>query len=187
MTRHRSGPQRHDFRSSWQAFTHYATRIVVFTGLWWLLTGGQSASWIIGIPTVIAATWASAQLQSRYHYRWQPLAVLYFLAFFVWQSVRGGVDVACRALSPQLSLAPGLLVYRLHLPAGFPRVVVVNIISLLPGTLSVALHADRITVHTLSGDHAQIITELRDVEHHVARMFAIELVQTNDKAEHNND
>ena len=78
----------------WAALSHAS----VFAALWWALTGGAADSWLVGVPSVLAATVASQLLWRRHTGWWSPLALLRFVVFFLRESMRGGVDVARRAL-----------------------------------------------------------------------------------------
>ena len=53
--------------------------------------------------------------------------------------LKGGVYVAWRAFDPRMPITPELIEYPLRLPPGLPRVILVNMVSLLPGTLSAEL------------------------------------------------
>ena len=68
-----------------------------------------------------------------------PLAVPGFVAFFLRESLRGGIDVAWRALHPALPIEPQFGRFRLDLPRGQPRTLMVSVLSLMPGTLSAEL------------------------------------------------
>ena len=62
-----------------------------------------------------------------------------FAGFFLRESVRGGWDVARRAISPGLALSPAIVCYSFHLPPGPSRLFFCSAISLLPGTAVVAI------------------------------------------------
>ncbi len=93
------------------------------------------------------ATLASAQLSAHAGSRFSLLGLLRFLAMFVVESVRGGVDVARRTLGCRLRIRPGFRRYRLHLHDPRARVLLVNCISLLPGTLTSNLDGEHVEVH----------------------------------------
>ena len=104
--------------------------------------------------------------------------------YFVMELVRGvpldaycdqhRLDVAQRALGPQLAISPRLLRYRLRLPDRLPRVALLNIMSLLPGTLSAALEGDDLLVHVLDGE-GDTLAELQALEQQVARLSGVTL------------
>jgi multicomponent Na+:H+ antiporter subunit E len=93
-----------------------------------------------------------------------------FVPFFLWHSLKGGVDVAWRAFHPRLPITPELIEYPLRLPPGLPRVILVNTVSLLPGTLSAELGGQVLKVHVLDslGD---FLAELETLEQRVGCMF----------------
>ena len=64
-----------------------------------------------------------------------------FAGYFLRESLRGGWDVARRALSPALPMSPALVRFLLRLPPGSARWLFCNTISLLPGTAVVAIRA----------------------------------------------
>jgi multicomponent Na+:H+ antiporter subunit E len=141
--------------------------------LWTLCTGWDPASWIVGIPACVLFTWVSLIHQTtRYPIRFRALPL--FLAYFLVQSFRTGLDVARRALHPTREIHPGFCKYPARLPEGTPQAVFANMISLLPGTLSWSLADGIHHVHLLSG-HPLILEELAELESRVGRLFGIDL------------
>ncbi len=147
-------------------------RLVLFSLVWWILTDGAIDSWSVGIPVVLIATLTSVMLMPPLS--WSLRGMLFFIPYFLWHSIRGGVDVARRALHPQLPIAPRLLDYRFRLPVGLPRVFMADIVSLLPGTLSVELGDEFLRVHVLDETSA-IKEELNMLENRLADIFGLEL------------
>ncbi len=107
-------------------------------------------------------------------YPWRPLRLVQFFWYFLGASLRGGIDVAGRALHPRLPVAPGFLDYRCELPAGLPRTVFIGIVSVLPGSLSVQLLDDGLLrVHMLTlDDDAHGLDEL---EAQLQRLFSLDV------------
>lgn len=143
-----------------------------FALIWWALTDGAASSWWIGVPAVLLALVASVALLAPMHFNWFELAR--FLPFFLGRSLLGGVDVACRAFHPRMPVDPGLVEYPLRLSPGLPRVVMANMVSLLPGTMSTEIGQNCLHVHVLDRRKA-LFPELDAVEQGVARMFGISL------------
>ena len=92
------------------------------------------------------------------------------------QSLRGGFDTAWRALQPQQQVAPGFVDYRIQLPAGPAQLLFINVISLLPGTLSAELRGDVVIIHVLSTDTFSL-ADLQQCEQRVAALFGFDLTQ----------
>jgi len=125
-----------------------------------------------GAVSALAAAAVGAWLVPGEPYPWRPLRLAGFFAYFVRESFRGGIDVARRAMDPRLPISPALVEYRLSLPPGLPQSVMIGVISLLPGTLSVALHDDgRLQVHALTRDAGDGLHEL---ERRVQRLFSLD-------------
>jgi multicomponent Na+:H+ antiporter subunit E len=155
-------------------FSRLLTRGALFAALWWLLTGGDAPSWIVGGPVVLAATALSLRLRPEPAWRWRLAGALPMAWFFLRESVRGGFDVARRAMRPSLSLNPGVLRFHTRLPAGSPRLFFAGLISLLPGTLVVGIEEAALQIHALeAGPGAEV--ELRALEERVAALFGVEL------------
>jgi multicomponent Na+:H+ antiporter subunit E len=145
-------------------------RLGVFALLWWALTGGNGASWIIGAPVILLATWLSASFAGIGRVRLSATGLARYLVFFLIESIRGGVDVARRALLPGTHIDPHFLHYRTGLAEGIERDMLVYTISLLPGTLAVDIEDDRLIVHALSHD-LQPLDSVRNSERYVAAVF----------------
>lgn len=88
------------------------------------------------------------------------------------QSVRGAIDVAGRAFAPDMGLRPCFRPYPLTLPQGAPRVMFMNTITLLPGTLSAEIQGDTLIVHMLDARTA-LEPELADLESRIRAVFAL--------------
>ncbi len=144
------------------------SRALLFSLLWWALTDGTGGSWWIGAPAVAGAVIISVTLVPSLGLVWRE--VMGFVPFFLWHSLKGGVDVAWRAFHPRLPITPALVEYPLRLPPGLPRVILVNTVSLLPGTLSAELGGQVLKVHVLDslGD---FLAELEALEERVGCMF----------------
>lgn len=151
-------------------------RSVLFAGLWWVLTDGRSDSWGVGSVSIVAAVILSLRLLPPVSTYVSRIGLLRFLGFFFYQSLRGGVQVAWFALRPRPGLRPGIHDIALQLPDGISRVLLANTQSLLPGTLSVELHGNRLCLHVLDNE-APTEAEVRHAEKHIAHMLGLQLEQ----------
>ena len=143
---------------------------LLFAALWGLLTAGATGSWIIGAPVILLAAWFARSPGEREGATLSVRGVAAFLPFFIWESVRGGVDVARRVLAPSPRLATGFQDYRMTLSNPRAQLLFVNTVSLLPGTLATDLHGDRVRIHALDVS-TDIRTDLSRLEAAVARMY----------------
>lgn len=147
------------------------SRGCAFGLLWWGLGGDDPLWWWAGLPTVGLAVVVSLALSpGPWRLRWNPGGLARFVPFFLFQSLRGGLDVARRTLHPRLPLNPSLVCYPLRLEESPAQVFMANVVSLLPGTLSADLEGSVLTVHAL--DIGLPVTEqLQALESRVARLF----------------
>lgn len=149
-----------------------ASRGLLFSLVWWILTDGNVQSWWIGVPAVSFAVIASLALLPPVPLVWRGL--LTFTPFFLWRSWQGGADVAWRAFHPGMPIFPAVIEYPLRLPPGLPQVILAYIVSLLPGTLSATLDGQALKIHVLDS-REDFMTELRALEERVARMCGVSL------------
>lgn len=122
-----------------------------FAGVWIFLAEGRMMDLPVAAVIVILATAASYfVMPPGMLAKFRPAGLLRFILFFIVQSLRGGVDVAWRALHPALPIDPVLETEPLHLQGEGLRILYAWTVSLLPGTASVQLTKDSLTVHILA-------------------------------------
>ena len=105
--------------------------------LWMVIAGGDAADLVPGLGAAALAAWASLRLMPPDpvggSVRW--LAAVTLFARFVRVSLLAGLDVARRALAPQMRLAPGYVQFRPQLPASDARSLLLAMTSQMPGTI----------------------------------------------------
>lgn len=138
--------------------------------VWWVLAEGRADSWGVGVVSVAAALAASLYLVPPGSHRLSPAGLLGFAGFFLVQSFKGGIQVAARAFRPRMELAPALVEVPVTLPEGLARVLLVNTLNLLPGTVSVRLDGDLLHLHVLDA-RWPVAGEVRETEAHIACML----------------
>jgi multicomponent Na+:H+ antiporter subunit E len=143
---------------------------LAFAALWWLLSDGNPESWMVGIPAVLAATWAARRLGTGERSKISTWGLVRFLPLFVLESLRGGIDVARRTLAPRLRIEPGFTSYHIGLEQPNARVFFANCVCLLPGTLAADLQGKALRVHLLDGG-INPQAELRRLERAVALIY----------------
>lgn len=146
--------------------------VALLAALWWILTDGAPASWIIGVPAVLATAWLSRKLWADPPFSLPGLAR--FVPYFAVQSLVGAVDVARRALAPGMPLYPGVVRHRLRLPRGVARVSLANVISMLAGTLSADIEGDVLVIHALDARN-DLHAMVDDLEPRIAAVFNLPL------------
>jgi len=152
---------------TWRALRLRGT---AFALLWWVLAEGRHDGWALGAIAVIGATWASLALSPPGRRRIDPAGLFAFLWYFLWGSIRGGAQVASMALRGPRVLQPGLIELQVRLPPGGPRILLVNALTLMPGTLGVELARKILRLHVLD-ERLPVAAEARALEAAIARMF----------------
>jgi multicomponent Na+:H+ antiporter subunit E len=150
------------------------TRAAFLCGTWWVLAGGRSDSWGVGAVSILLALFLSLWLAPPSRYGFSLLGLLGFARFFLYQSVKGGTQVAMIALRPRLDLRPDMLELPIRLPEGAAQVVLVCTLGLLPGTLVMEAEDNCLRLHVLDRC-LQAEPELRAAEYWIARMLKLEL------------
>lgn len=157
-----------------ESFRRGLVRFAILMPLWWILSEGRGDALVTGVLAAAVVAVVSVRLfpAARYSLHWR--AVPAFLVFFLGRSVAAGLDVAARLLRPSLPIFPQEQSFSLRLPAGAPRWLLANILSLLPGTLSVELRGARLTLHCLDRG-ADNGAAVQQVEARVAALFGLTL------------
>ena len=154
-------------------FFSFVLRAALLAMVWWIISDGAVNSWSVGFPLILIAAHLSVSL-SRPSQRLHLFLLLSFIPFFLRESVRGGIDVARRAYSPNLPLTPAVLNYPLRLPEGASRVFFTNSVSLLPGTLSAGVSGHVLRIHILD-KKPPVIRSLNKLELKVASIFGVNI------------
>lgn len=139
----------------------WAYEVFVVLAVMWLALNGTDRS-VAGALVATAGALLAAWLAVNRPRPVVPWQVVPFVASFLVGSVRGGLDVAWRALHPRLPIDPQFRRFELDLPQGQPRTLMVSILSLMPGTLSVELEDDgrSLVVHALTASALDSVTTL---------------------------
>jgi multicomponent Na+:H+ antiporter subunit E len=121
-------------RGEWSAALRRAAGYFV---LWMVISGAGSVDVLPGIAVAALAAWVSLRLMPPDpvggSVRW--LAAVGLFARFARISVLAGLDVARRALSPRMRLAPGYVHYRPELPPSDALGLYLAMTSQMPGTI----------------------------------------------------
>jgi multicomponent Na+:H+ antiporter subunit E len=145
-------------------------RAAWFVVLWVVLTDGTARNPAMALSTIVAATAASLWLAPprAQRIRWSRAPML--VAYFAWHALRGGLDVAVRALSPVLPIHAAVIRYESRLPGDTARVLLAWMVGLMPGTACVGLDGTTLSVHVIDR-RAYGSTDLRRLERRIGDVF----------------
>lgn len=150
-------------------------RSFYYAALWWAVTENSTKAWPIGVIFASLAVLASMRMQGVQSRNFSLVGALIFALYFVFHSVKGGMQVALIALRPQMNLDPDILEIPLRLQDEQARIVLATAMTLMPGTLSADLRGSTLLLHVLDRK-LPASREVRCLESHVARMLRSELI-----------
>jgi len=93
-----------------------------------------------------------------------------FVLVLVWEIIKANIDVALIILSPRLPIDPGITEYKTFMPDDFTRTLFADAVTLTPGTITVDMEDDLLTVHYLAPRHLETIFAREKL---VAWLFAV--------------
>ena len=125
---------------------------VILFPLWLALNGSLAPDvLIVGlIAALVIASVSRSSLSPLTEFRATPAAlwaVPLYLLYFLRELVRSNLRLAAVVLSPELPLNPGIVKVRTRLKSRMGRLLLANSITLTPGTLTVELQDDWLSVH----------------------------------------
>lgn len=124
-------------------------RVLLFAGLWLVLTGAEIDALPYGALLVVLATWMSIWLLPVGGRLRMGFGAVWMLPMFMVRAIGGGVDVARRALLPGQRLDPTILKFPLRHREGGVPVLMAYILAGLPGSLTVDIEDGHIILHVL--------------------------------------
>jgi multicomponent Na+:H+ antiporter subunit E len=152
-----------------------ALRFALLLAAWVVLSGPDTKGWLLALLLVGAVTALSFRMVPAGGGSPRLLPLLRFAPFFLGHSLRGGVDVAMRALRPGARVEPRLLSLRLRLPTTPSRAFLAAVTGLFPGTAATRLSGSWLTVHVLDRS-IDAEPQIRLLETRVAALFEVSLV-----------
>lgn len=137
-------------------------------GLWLVLSGHFDFFHIaIGACCVAFVLWLNMRLSSMQFFpgdvsEWEQVRfehLLRFIPWLVWEIVEGSLHVASAALHPQMPIEPALIRFRVKLPSVGAKVLLGNVITLTPGTVTLGIQEDEFLIHALRRSSANSIMD----------------------------
>ncbi|MGI9328439.1 MAG: Na+/H+ antiporter subunit E [Pseudomonadales bacterium] len=142
----------------------------LLAAVWWVLTGGEPTSWLIGVPLVIGASLSGLVLGKIPYAHLSLGGTVRFVLFFLWGSLRGGITTAVLVLTRVRTVEPMMIEYRSTLLSGTRLSVFAGVIGLLPGTLTAELENDLLQIHVLDA-RGPVLSDVQELERRVAAML----------------
>ncbi len=137
-------------------------------GLWLILSGQLDPFHIsAGAASVVFVLWMNRRIASLRFFpddvsEWEQVRfehLLRFVPWVVWEIVEGSVQVASAVLHPNMPIAPAVIRCRVHLPSVGAKVLLGNVITLTPGTVTLGIQDDEFLIHALRRSSADSIID----------------------------
>lgn len=156
-------------------------RAAVLALIWALFSSGSTDYAVYGVISVAAATALSLILlppqRDPNPVTWSRRIWFFtvLLGWFLWQSARGGVDVAIRALRHTPDIAPEVITAEIELAEGHARQLAMLLMNLMPGSMIqrgpfTAEASEVLELHTLSAALGPA-QQWQQLQQRVARAF----------------
>lgn len=150
-------------------------RAALFGVVWWAVSEGDGSMAGYGVVAVAGAVgvsllmWRPGTIRPR---SWgaRSVAALRLSGWFLWRSVVGGTDVALRAARRSVDVDPGFVEYRLRIASRAGRIAVIDLLNLMPGSLSTELVGDVVRIHVIDVD-LSVTQTVEELEKRVAAVI----------------
>lgn len=142
---------------------HTLSIAILLTVIWLSNSGHYSALLLcFGALSIIFVVWLAHKMDVIDNES-QPVELTPRLPAFYWwlfiKIVRGNIDVLIRVWSPKLNISPGVATFPVRLKTEMGRVIYANSITLTPGTVAIDIQEHWITVHSLTQEGLEEITQ----------------------------
>lgn len=133
---------------------YFASAVVVSYCFWLVLSGHYTAPlMIIGVAASLFVVTLASRM-AVIDREGQPIYLLgravWYWPWLLWQIVKSGIDVSRIIITPSLPISPTLINVKASQKSAVGLVSYANSITLTPGTISVEVEGDEITVHAIT-------------------------------------
>ncbi len=132
---------------------------IVLALIWGVVTNSFSPSNLaFGFVLAYLCLWLVRERFDQRNFL-RPVRVLRLAALFVYELALSGYRVARDTLSPRMEFRPAIVAFPLELQSPLGIMLLANLITLTPGTLSVDVSTDRSTlyIHAMDVDDADAL------------------------------
>lgn len=138
---------------------HAVSLSIILASLWILMSGHFEPFLLsMGAVSILLTVWVSARLgiidREAVPVHMLPRALTYW-PWLIKEIVKANIDVAKIIVNPRLPISPVMFRTKATQKTELGHAVYANSITLTPGTISIDLEGDMITVHALTVDGAE--------------------------------
>jgi len=138
---------------------HILSLGVILSALWLGLSGHLTPLMLsLGLASTLVTLYITHRMDAIDHETYPAHMTLHQVRFWLFlarQIILANIDVIKRIIKPGKNISPQLIEVPIMQKTDLARVIYANAITLTPGTVSVNLNKETITVHALSKETAQ--------------------------------
>jgi multicomponent Na+:H+ antiporter subunit E len=112
---------------------------------------------LIGFVVGYGLLYLAQRITGRSRYSTKVRQVIDFMLFYLWQFTLANLRIAIDVLTPRFRIRPGVIAFPLDAKTDLEIVMLANLLTLTPGTLSLDVSTDRrfLYIHALYIDEAE--------------------------------
>ena len=141
----------------------FVSLTLVLFGFWLLLSGHYTILLLVfgALSAIGAAAYARSMgvLDSEGHPIQLAFRAIIYWPWLLWEIVKAGLSVTWIILSPGLPIFPTMLKFRGSQKSALGINIYANSITLTPGTITVGVKGDDLTVHAITKENADELIE----------------------------
>lgn len=131
----------------------------ILLALVWIGLTGQFTveNFVVGFGLGFVLLWLSQRVMGRSVYFRKVPQVISFVGFFIWELILANLRVAYDIVTPRHYMRPGVVAIPLDITREVEIVLLANLITLTPGTLTLDISDDRriLYVHAMHIDNLE--------------------------------
>ncbi|MFU0824442.1 Na+/H+ antiporter subunit E [Clostridium sp.] len=137
-------------------------KVILLYVLYWIILSESKdlQTIIIGIFICGSIAWMNARFSGEYRSKHKVFihkikyAIIYVLVLLK-EIVIANLQVAKKVLSPSMDISPTVVSIKTKLKSDFYKTILANSITLTPGTITVSMEKDILTIHCLEKDYIE--------------------------------
>jgi multicomponent Na+:H+ antiporter subunit E len=137
-------------------------KVILLYVLYWIILSESKdlQTIIIGIFICGSIAWMNARFSGEYRSKHKVFihkikyAIIYVFVLLK-EIVIANLQVAKKVLSPSMDISPTVVSIKTKLKSDFYKTILANSITLTPGTITVSMEKDILTIHCLEKDYIE--------------------------------
>ncbi|MBK5240505.1 Na+/H+ antiporter subunit E [Clostridium sp.] len=131
--------------------------------LFWIVISENAKIETICIGIIISLLVATLNkdlicINRKWKFRKNSMLWISYTTLMLKEILVSNINVAKIVLSPKMIISPQMITIKTKIKSDFNKTIFANTITLTPGTLTISMNEDEITVHCLKGEYSNELT-----------------------------